>query len=142
MKKIHFFVRLIIWILTIISFLFIFYFLHFIDESLKSYLWLFTAIIVFLIFVYLLFSGKKDKQKDFWKNHPEQLEGEVFFSNVDSNHFDTIEYRTKRAGKIAYECNGKKFGKYPETFPVFIQRLELESSPGGRILLERIENKL
>jgi len=141
MKKIHFFVRLMIWIFSVISFLLIFYFIHYLDESFKSKLWVFASISIFFIFIYLLVSGKKDKQINFWKNHPEKLKGEVFFSNVDSAHFDSIEYGTKRAGVVAYDCNGKMFGKYPETFPVFVKISELKSSSKGRILLEKMENK-
>lgn len=77
---------------------------------------------------------------DAGKNHPELEVGEVFLTNASDNDFpslysfltgravenhsswESIGWRTKRRGVVAYDSDGKSI---TEMFPVFVQRWEL-----------------
>lgn len=66
--------------------------------------------------------------------HPEQLEDEVFYGNVDNGEdgfedprpgflFKDLVFKTKRLGKTAYDTTGKPiFG----SSPVFVKKEERE----------------
>jgi len=77
------------------------------------------------------------KDSNFWSNHPELQSGEIFLTNIDSEHLHLIQWKTKREGKIAYDCDGQKFGEHPDIFPIFVKREELEKTAQGREVLEK-----
>ena len=80
-----------------------------------------------------------EEAKDYWVNHPELRSGELFLTNVDLSHFYLLPKWKIRQGKVAYERHGKKFGEYPEIFPVFVQVEELAKNSQGREILAKIE---
>ena len=45
---------------------------------------------------------------DFNVTHPELQQGEMFVTNSTMEHLDTIGWKTKRTGKIAYDIGGKE----------------------------------
>ena len=71
----------------------------------------------------------------FNNNHPKLQEGEVFISNIwfeDSSDpkdsrtdWETIGWRTKRMGSIAYDSNGNVI---PDACPVFAKRAEMRDA--------------
>jgi hypothetical protein len=77
------------------------------------------------------------EKKDYWNNHPEIQDGEIFLTNVDNEHISVIHWSTKRFGIVAYDRNGNIFGEYPKTFPVFVKKEELEKSSSGREILKK-----
>ncbi|MEK7082586.1 MAG: hypothetical protein AAB972_00320 [Patescibacteria group bacterium] len=58
------------------------------------------------------------------KNHPELQDGEVFLTNASyrRSSWESIGWRTKRKGVIAYDIYGKQINGM---FPVFVQKEEL-----------------
>ncbi|MBI2024758.1 MAG: hypothetical protein HYT03_01530 [Candidatus Harrisonbacteria bacterium] len=71
------------------------------------------------------------------KSHPELRDGEVFLTNASDDDklptrlidyagnysdWESIGWRTKRRGVVAYDIYGRPV---PEMFPVFVQRNEL-----------------
>jgi len=57
--------------------------------------------------------------------HPEQRAGEVFIQNHTIGQFETIKWRTKRLGEIAYD---QASNVIPGQFPVFAQESEIKES--------------
>lgn len=58
-------------------------------------------------------------------NHPECGENEYFVRNVKKSEFWSLDYKTKRAGKIAYDRYGNVTNKKFNLVPVFLDK-ELE----------------
>jgi hypothetical protein len=80
-----------------------------------------------------------EEEKDYWVNHPEIKNGEIFITNVDEKYFPLLtKWRSMRLGNIAYERCGKKFGEYPKIFPIFVQVEELEKNSQGREVLAKL----
>jgi hypothetical protein len=61
---------------------------------------------------------------DIWLNHPEAKPGEILLTN-DSDTGAHIIWKTKRNGKIAYNCYGDIINEY---VPIFVQIKELETA--------------
>ena len=64
-------------------------------------------------------------------SHPEQNTGEVFLGYHNCPEFNTLEWKSKRKGKICYDDAGGIVGQdrmLPEDsrFPVFVARSEIE----------------
>ena len=59
-----------------------------------------------------------------WR-HPELRGGEVFLTNMTSENFHRIEWKTKRAGAQAYDIKNRPF---KGLFPVFVQKSELDAA--------------
>ena len=65
-----------------------------------------------------------------WR-HPELEAGEVLLGHFEEHNFPNVPWRTKRRGKVAYDPST---GKPAEdrydigSFPVFVQRAELEAA--------------
>ncbi len=61
------------------------------------------------------------------KSHPEKRDGEVFIGNAGLNglEFNSIGWKTKRLGIIAYDKNGK-ISEDKKHRPIFIQLSEME----------------
>ena len=88
----------------------------------------------------MVYKHKKGfSMKTLSKNHPELQDGEVFLTNASDDHFprlillhqtisyrhsswESIGWRTKRKGVIAYDIYGKQINGM---FPVFVQKEEL-----------------
>lgn len=65
--------------------------------------------------------------KDYRKNHPEMQEGEVLITNSDDEGYGCVGWKSKRKGKVTYDTSNKPLGhRWPDSFPVFAQRDELE----------------
>lgn len=62
------------------------------------------------------------------KNHPELLEGEVWITNAQEADWNSIGWKTKRAGTTAYDKSGCAITTWGRFFPVFVQRSELEQA--------------
>lgn len=58
-----------------------------------------------------------------WR-HPEILDGEVFFRNMNSQEFDALQWTSKRKGQNAYDGEGRQLTA-PDWFPVFLAQAEL-----------------
>ena len=60
--------------------------------------------------------------------HPEQLEDEIYITNVSNGKFINIGWKTKRVGLIGINVVGDEFNpdiQYDGLSPVFIKRQEL-----------------
>ena len=77
-----------------------------------------------------------DVGTDFNQTHPELREGEIFLCNVGGNFdvfrdrfmpihevFDSIGWKSKRIGSVAYTRDGKPIKNMR---PIFVERVELE----------------
>lgn len=58
------------------------------------------------------------------RRHPEQKPDEVFETNCSVDQFGRTPYRTKRAGKVAYDVHGREISR---DIPVFIEKAEWEA---------------
>lgn len=58
------------------------------------------------------------------QEHPEILLGEVWITNeTDDLYFQQLNFKTKRAGTVAYNIYGKPVYSL---FPIFVQKIELD----------------
>ena len=57
-------------------------------------------------------------------NHPELLDGEIFFTNATTKHFHKMNWLTKRIGVIAYDGQGKQLN-HEDWLPIFLRKSEL-----------------
>lgn len=63
-----------------------------------------------------------------WR-HPELQKGEVFLCNETAKDFRDIGWKTKRIGEVPYNIYGNIVEEdcdMPHSYPVFIQRSEVE----------------
>lgn len=68
--------------------------------------------------------------------HPETQQGEVFFTNTDSESFGTMNFQSKRKGNAAYDGEGRPTSS-DNWFPVFVQQFELEKQNLDLVSLRR-----
>jgi len=64
------------------------------------------------------------KNREPYKEHPEQKPGERFLINLKPEDYQHIEWETKRAGKYALDFEGKIV---KGLFPVFMQESEWQN---------------
>lgn len=57
--------------------------------------------------------------------HPELKLGELLFTNASRQQFESMDWKTKRKGTVAYDGKGNKL-HFKDWFPVFISSMELK----------------
>ena len=65
--------------------------------------------------------------------HPEQKNDELFLSNWRFGirflpSINEIEWKTKRIGKIAYDCKGQRLPENYNLKPIFVKKAEVEEA--------------
>jgi len=61
------------------------------------------------------------------ENHPEIRAGEVYLCNASLDDFqNSIGWKSKRLGKIAFDISGKIIPLINRLFPVFVLKKELQ----------------
>ncbi len=72
------------------------------------------------------------------KEHPELMHGEIFLTNCKPIKYNSIGWKTKRMGELAYYRNGDLIG--PSYRPVFIKFEEVEDLEIRKRLFEYHDN--
>ena len=57
------------------------------------------------------------------RNHPELRDGEVFLTNIEPEELHSIEWKTKRMGRVAYDRRGWVIYDR-HLVPVFVQKFD------------------
>ncbi len=72
--------------------------------------------------------------------HPELMQGEVFFSNMNLSDFSRFHFSTKRKGFFSYDGEGRKL-LHRNWFPVFVKKAELDKARNSLQELRRTFNQ-
>jgi hypothetical protein len=73
------------------------------------------------------------------KHHPEQLENEIYVGNIIEKDLQSISWKYKRLGNVAYNSSGERIlNNYGQNkvFPVFFDREETNAK------LDKISNMI
>ncbi|MCK9352083.1 MAG: hypothetical protein WCT49_04150 [Candidatus Paceibacterota bacterium] len=65
-----------------------------------------------------------------YRPHPgaEEEKDEILYTYANFRDFENIAMITKRAGIVSYDKNGNENGRYPNLFPVFVNKNELKKA--------------